>query len=212
VTPGFAIATDAAGRIADLAGTTESGLTAAATAVGAAIEPPPLDPTMFLHLVSTLEGRLLLATMLALAAAGRASGLGGITFAQPMLANCRASVQQAFAPVKLIPCAAGVAAQCVAGAAGETFEGAGRFVNRIRSSSHRPPVQRVRTLLSTRAPRPSSTSVAGLASRPTATGQMLLRLVVSILAALSGLLATAAAVEREKHERVRQVYRRRLHS
>jgi hypothetical protein len=35
---------------------------------------------------------------------------------------------------------------------------------------------------------------------------------VMVLAALSALLATAAALEREKRERIVQRYRRRLHS
>jgi hypothetical protein len=53
----------------------------------------------------------------------------------------------------------------------------------------------------------------GVLARPAAVGgHMLLRLVVSMLAALSAVLAAAAAFEREKHERVRQRYRRRLHS
>src|ERR671930_298204 len=101
--------------------------------------PPPFDPTVLPHLLGTLEGRVLVITLLSLLAAGRASGLGGVGFAQPLLVNCRTTLQLAFGPVRLIPCAAGAAVQSVTGATGDVFGGAGRIVERIRgsgSSSH----------------------------------------------------------------------------
>src|SRR5207248_9181099 len=107
---------------------------AAASAVGGAIHPPPIDPAMLPHLLGTLEGRVLIITLLSIFAAGRASGLGGVGFAEPLLVNCRTTLQLAFAPVRLIPCAAGAAVQSVAGATGDVFEGAGRIVDRIRGS------------------------------------------------------------------------------
>jgi hypothetical protein len=188
---------------------------AAAAAIGGAIEPPPFDPTMLPHLLGTFEGRIFLVTLLGLAAAGRASGLGGVGFAQPLLVNCRSTLQLAFGPVRLIPCAAGAAVQSVAGATGDAFEGAGRIVDRIRGSggSDDPPVSRGTSSLAARAPMQSHAAGIDVLARPAvAGGRMLLRLVVTVLAALSALLAAAAAVEREKRERVVLRYRRRLHS
>jgi hypothetical protein len=214
-TPGLSALSGAAAPIADVAGTVHDSLGAAASAAAGAFDPPPFDPTMLPHLLGTLEGRILLVTLLSLAAAGRASGLGGFTFAQPVLVGCRSSLKLAFGPVRLIPCAAGAAVQSAAGVAGDAFEGAGRVVQRIRGSggSNRPANPQPRTILAARAGRGSSAAAAGLVARPVAAGgQMLLRLLVSVLAALSALFAGAAALEREKRERVRQPYRRRLHS
>jgi hypothetical protein len=170
---------------------------------------------MLPHLLGTLEGRILLVTLLSLAAAGRASSLGGVAFAQPLLANCRTTLRLAFGPVRLIPCAAGVAVQSVAGATGDVFEGAGRVVDRIRGSGGS--AQRVeprRTEALAARPRSRSSVAAGLVARPAVAGRHMLLslLVVAVLAALSALLAAAAAVEREKRERVVNRYRRRLHS
>jgi hypothetical protein len=203
--------------IGDVAGAAHS-VGAAASAVGGAFEPPPFDPTMLPHLIGTLEGRVILVTLLSVFVAGRASGLGGVGFAQPLLVNCRSTLQLAFGPVRLIPCAAGAAVQSMAGATGDVFEGAGRVVDRIRGSGSDQRSEPRRTAsvaarsLAARTHNRSA-AAAGLVARPAAVGgQMLLRLVVSILAVLSGLLAAAAALEREKRERVRQQYRRRLHS
>jgi hypothetical protein len=128
-------------------------------------------------------------------------------------------LQLAFGPVRLIPCAAGAAVQSVAGATGDVFGGAGRVVERIRGSGGSSPRSESRQTASPAArslaarTRSRSVAAAGLVARPAGvSGQMLLRLVVSILAAMSALLAAAAALEREKRERVVQRYRRRLHS
>jgi hypothetical protein len=130
--------------------------------------------------------------------------------------NCRSTLQLAFGPVRLIPCAAGAAVQSVAGATGDVFQGAGRVVDRIRGSggSDHPLKPRRTQGLAARAPtRSPAAEMGGVLARPAvAGGQMLLRLVVTVLAALSALLAAAAAVEREKRERVVQRYRQRLHS
>jgi hypothetical protein len=216
-TPGLR-ALGSAVPIGEVAGAAH-GVGAAASAVAGAFEPPPFDPTTLPHLLGTLEGRVVLITLLSLFAAGRASGLGGVGFAQPLLVNCRSTLQLAFGPVRLIPCAAGAAVQSVAGNTGDVFEGAGRVVDRIRGSggSAQRSVPRQTGSVAARSlaarTRNRSAATAGLVARPAAVGgQMLLRLVVSILAVLSGLLAAAAALEREKRERVRQQYRRRLHS
>jgi hypothetical protein len=189
-------------------------LGAAASAVGGAFDPPPIDLAMLPHLFGTLEGRVLIVTLLSIFAAGRASGLGGAGFAAPLLVNCRTTLQLAFGPVRLIPCAAGAAVQSVAGATGDVFEEAGRVFERIRGSGSSSPRAEPRQTASVAAQtRSRSAAAAGFVARSAgASGQMLLRLVVSILAALSGLLAAAAALEREKRERVLQRYRRRLHS
>jgi hypothetical protein len=173
-------------------------------------EPPALDLSMLPH-VSTVEGRLLLVGLLSLVAAGRASGLGAVGFATPLLTNCRSTLGLAFGQVKLIPCVASEAAQSMAGTAGNALEDAGRVVDRIRGRGAKGLSELGRTTsVSSRRP---TARAAGLVAQPTvAGGQMLLRLVVSILAALSGLFAGAAAIEREKRERGRQQYRRRLHS
>jgi hypothetical protein len=129
--------------------------------------------------------------------------------------NCRSTLQLAFGPVRLIPCAAGAAVQSVTGATGDVFEGAGRIVDRIRGSgsSNHPSAPRRTESLAARAPTSSPAAGVGVLARPAvAGGHVLLRLVVAVLGALSALLAAAAAIEREKRERVVQRYRRRLHS
>jgi hypothetical protein len=199
--------------IGDVAGAAHS-VGAAASVVAGAFQPPPFDPTVLPHLLGTLEGRVLVITLLGLLAAGRASGLGGVGFAEPLLVNCRSTLQLAFGPVRLIPCAAGAAVQSVAGATGDVLEGAGRMVDRIRGSGgsgHRSEPRQTASLAART--RSRSSAAAGLVARPAvAGGHMLLRLVVTVLAALSAVVAAAAALEREKHERVLQRYRRRLHS
>jgi hypothetical protein len=200
----------------DAATAANDGLAAATSAAVDVFDKPlPFDPAMLAHALSTLEGRLLIVTLLGLAGAGRASGIGAVDFAQPLLVGCRSSLRMAFAPVRLVPCAAGAALQGAAGAVGDASTQAGRIFERIRRSGSSDPRSRPRLIsaLEARARREPPAAAPFVRAWPTAGGAgMLLRLVVSVLAALSAMLAGAAGLERERRARKVRQYRRRLHS
>jgi hypothetical protein len=64
----------------------------------------PIDPATIAHALASPETRLVIVGLLGAYAAGRASGLGMLDFAQPVLRSCTASVRLAFSPVRLVPC------------------------------------------------------------------------------------------------------------
>jgi hypothetical protein len=65
--------------------------------------------------LASAETRLVIVGLFGAYAAGRASGVGMVDFAQPFIRSCTASVRLAFSPVRLIPCGRG------ASSAGETL-------------------------------------------------------------------------------------------
>ena len=200
----------------DAASAAGDGVTAAASAAAEMLDQPlPFDLSTLPHLLGTLEGRFFIVALLGLAGAGRAAGIGPVDFAQPLLVGCRSSLQMAFAPVKLLPCAAGAALQGATSAVGEASGQAGRIFERIRGSASSDKQSKPRRIAftETRAQREPPAAAAFVRAWPAAGGgAMLLRLVVSVLAALSAMLATAAGLERERRERKVRQYRRRLHS
>jgi hypothetical protein len=118
--------TDALGGAAPFADTTArltapatDALSGAAALPGAATPPAgdgsplgfddvfPIDPATIAQVLASPETRLVIVGLFGAYAAGRASGVGMLDFAQPLLRSCTASVRLAFSPVRLIPCERG---------------------------------------------------------------------------------------------------------
>jgi hypothetical protein len=67
----------------------------------------PINPATIAHVLASPETRLVIVGLFGAYAAGLASGVGMVDFAQPLLRSCTASVRLAFSPVRLVPCGRG---------------------------------------------------------------------------------------------------------